>query len=171
MADKFYFYSKSKACAPGKGVNEYVGDPSKYTRLSVDFRRDLSNFHEYKFHYDGYTYNTIEHAFQARKIALVDPEKAFIFTVESGHVLGVSDGSVAQRNRKLAELDKESLKIWNEIKQQVMEDISKAKYVACAKARDVLKATGDAELWHIQQRKKPIRFVHLEEIRKELCDN
>ena len=42
------------------------------------------------------------------------------------------------------------------------------KYKACEEARIVLKATKDAELWHIVSRSKPVRFEHLEIIRSEL---
>lgn len=169
MSDKLYFYSKSKVCEPGKGVNEQVNDPEKYKNLKPYFRRILSNFHEYTFAYNDYYYNTIEHAFQACKIALVDSDKAFMFTIDSGSDLGRSDGVVAQQNRKLAILDKDQIKIWDQTKDNIMKEIAIAKYAACQEARETLLATQDAELWHIQMRKKPVRFVHLEEIRIELC--
>jgi predicted NAD-dependent protein-ADP-ribosyltransferase YbiA (DUF1768 family) len=174
MTDKLYFYSRSKDCTPGKGVNEVVSDPSKYAKLPINFRRVLSNFHVCKFVYSGsiggsrglpHMYNTIEHAYHARKIGMVDPEKALWFTVDSGHEIGASDGFVAQKNRKLIKLDEKTLKVWDSIKHDVMKEIAIAKYTACDEARVILEATGDAELWHIVVRKKPVRFVHLEEIR------
>lgn len=166
--DKLYFYSKSRAAKPGHGVNEIIMDPEKYTDLSPHFRRVLSNFHVYKFEYNGHSYNSIEHAFQACKIALVDPEKSLWFTSDNGHEIGMGDGAIAQKNRKLVKLDKDHLQLWDSIKDKVMKDISIAKYHACEEATHVLKATREAQLWHIVCRKPPVRFVHLEEIRSML---
>ena len=47
-----------------------------------NLRKILSNFHLYPFQYKEYTYNSIEHAFQSQKIALVSPEKTYLFTME-----------------------------------------------------------------------------------------
>ena len=165
--DRLYFYSKSADKKPGQGVNEFVSDPSKYTELAKikDFRKVLSNFHYCPFVFEGKTYNTIEHVFQSKKIALVDPIKASYFTRESGHPIGQGDGLTAQQNRKLVVLDKNSLLKWAQINDKIMEQAAIEKYKSCPEAMKVLKATGDAQLWHIVSRKKPVRFEHLERIR------
>jgi len=68
--DKLYYYSKSANKPVGKGVNEYIKDISKYKKLSEikNWRKILSNFHKYTFTYENKNYNSVEHAFQARKI-------------------------------------------------------------------------------------------------------
>lgn len=165
--DRFYFYSKSADKKPGKGVNEYVNDPNDYTELAKikDFRKVLSNFHYCPFVFEGKTYNTIEHVFQSKKIALVDPIKAGYFTRESGHIIGQSDGSVAQKNRKLVLLDKGNVVKWAKMSNQIMEQAAIEKYNQCPEAMNVLKLTGNAQLWHIVSRSQPVRFEHLERIR------
>jgi len=165
--DSFSFYSKSADKKPGKGANEFVSSPEKYTELSKikDWRKVLSNFHVSPFVFDGKTYNTIEHVFQSKKIALVDPIKADFFTLESGHEIGHGDGLVAQKHRKVVLLKKPDLDRWFQISGDVMERAAIAKFAQCPEAMNVLKLTGDAELWHIVSRKKPVRFFHLEKIR------
>lgn len=166
--DKLFFYSQSKDVYPGEGINEIVKDKSQYIELSKikDWRKILSNFHECKFKYEGYTYDTIEHAFQAKKISLVDKDKAYLFTVESGSNIGIGDGNVARKNRKLVILNENQLQQWNKIKEDVMYQISLEKYKVCEQAMDVLLKTNKAELWHVVSRSpNPIRFTHLEKIR------
>lgn len=133
-----------------------------------DWRRILSNFHVSPFTWNGYTWKSIEHAFQATKIAMVDLEKAKRFTIESGDQIGMGDGAMAQKNRKLGLLNKEQCLEWARKSMYVMEDIAEAKYMQCKEARAVLKATKGAELWHIVSRKPAVRFEHLERIRKML---
>lgn len=172
--DRLCFYSKSRDVPPGTGAGgEFVRDPAAYDALRSmpHWRRSLSNFDvDAPFEYDGLTYNSIEHAFQARKIRLVDPERARHFSLESGHEIGRGDGSVAQKHRKYVMLSKETIAAWNEMSNRVMVDVSKAKYCAPAneRSRRVLLATGNAELLHISRGKPPVRFVHLEEIREQI---
>ena len=168
--DKLFFYSKSKDAPVGKGANEFVESPTDYEKLGKikDWRKVLSNFHVSEFEYNGYTYRSIEHVFQAMKIAIADPEKALLFTVESGNAIGLGDGGVAQKNRKLVKLSDSQLLKWEFMKDQVMEDAAIEKYKASSEARKVLKGTKDAELWHVVMRSKPFRFTHLERIRKNL---
>ena len=73
-----------------------------------------------------------------------------------------SNGS---KNRKIAILDKKNIIKWAQINNQVMEQAAIEKYKSCPEAMKVLKATGDAQLWHIVSRKQPVRFEHLERIR------
>jgi predicted NAD-dependent protein-ADP-ribosyltransferase YbiA (DUF1768 family) len=167
MTDKLYFYSKSRDLPPGKGVNEIVQNAEEYTELGKikDWRKVLSNFHVAPFEYDGYTWNTIEHVFQSKKIEIVDPQKALWFTIESGHEIGQGDGEVARKNRKLVKLSHNDLAKWATMRDKVMHDAAVDKYKACKEAATVLKATKCAQLWHIVSRSKPVRFVHLEQIR------
>ena len=97
--DTLFFYSKSKVVPPGKGKNEKIAHPELYQSLPNNFRQVLSNFHLCPFHFEGHTYNTIEHVFQAKKIALVDEEKASYFTIESGHAIGQQKTCLYQRSQ------------------------------------------------------------------------
>ena len=116
----------------------------------------------------GSLFNSIEHVFQSKKIELVDPVKAYYFTVESGHEIGLGDGAMAQKNRKLAVLKKADLDTWFWMSADVMKRAAMAKYTQCPAAAEVLRCTGNAQLWHVVPRKQPVRFEHLEEIRRVL---
>jgi ribA/ribD-fused uncharacterized protein len=173
IRDKLYFYSKSASVPPGKGTNEHVHelDIYIYKNLPLDFRRVLSNFHVAPFKFHGYTYNTIEHVFQGKKVELVDVKAAHRFTVESGDPIGLGDGAMAQKNRKLVMLSPEDLKKWDAIKWDIMKEAAREKYIQNPEAAKILLNTRDAELWHIVSRQKPVRFKHLEDIRLELSRN
>lgn len=168
--DKLYFYSKSKDVLPGKGANEVINKPELYKELAKisNFRKVLSNFHVCLFKYDGYTYKTIEHVFQAKKIAIVSDVDAYRFTIESNDPIGKGDGNIAQKNRKLIKLTPEQLAQWDKIKNKIMYESSLEKYKQCPEALHILKSTNNAQLWHIVSRSKPVRFIHLEKIRKTL---
>ena len=180
--DKIVFKSTSANKAPGKGVHESVADPSAYSDLAriKDFRKYLSNFDtscsfKWKGPYDKlYTFRSVEHAFQGAKIYRVDPVAGLRFTVESGDAIGLGDGAVAQRHRKLVKLTPSQLAAWGSVAQGYMTSATEAKYtqntggVACA----VLKATGVAELHHLVTKRgaasELVRFTHLEAIRASL---
>tara|TARA_Y100000389_G_scaffold204963_1_gene261315 strand:- start:6793 stop:7281 length:489 start_codon:yes stop_codon:yes gene_type:complete len=161
--DKFYFYSKSKNLPVGKGIHEEISDSYDDLNKINNWRRILSNFHESIFTYNGKKYKTIEHAFQAQKFP---SDISVLFEV--GNKIGDSDGNEARKNRKIKKLSKTELDIWNNKKDRIMYDISLQKYKSSDIAKNVLLNTKNAELWHIQPRQKPIRFHHLESIRKEL---
>ena len=177
--DKLYFNSKSADVAPGKGKGggkggghrEHVKHPPSYTKLRgmKNWRRVLSNFHEHPFEFEGERYNTIEHAFQSRKIAIANPAEALKFTMGSGHEIGQGDGVAARKNRKLVTLGLDQLALWDAQHMDVMARAAECKYQACAEAREVLMATHGAQLWHAQSRGgEPVRFTHLETIRARL---
>ena len=95
--DVLAFYSKSRDIAPGKGAQENTSDTYEDLASIKNWRKILSNFHCYPFKYGDYTYNSIEHVFQAIKIKLAAEEKAKWFTLESGHEIGQGDGALAQK--------------------------------------------------------------------------
>lgn len=166
--DKLFYYSKSKDVCAGRGVNEVVSDYDKYNELNKinNWRKILSNFHEYIFIYDGFKYKTVEHCFQSQKIKLVDKIMAHNFTIDSGHIIGLGSGDIARKNRKAVMLTKEQLQIWDNNKDAIMKNICYEKYKQCNEYRNILKLTQDAELWHIVMRSKyPLHTVYLEEIR------
>ena len=120
--DQLFYYSKSADKPAGKGTNEIAVDYNIYKELNKikDWRKILSNFYISEFTYDNKIYNSVEHAFQAKKIELVDKDKADWFCKNSGHIIGIGDGLIARKNRKLVILTSENLQIWNNIKHKIM---------------------------------------------------
>ncbi len=160
----------------GEGSGECNELNVTFKRLNKheNWRRVLSNFHVFPFEWNPYDsvekyhFNSIEHAFQYRKIALVDKNSAYSLTLDSGSELGLGSGLDARSVRKMVLLNSEQIKEWGLMSRIVMESASRAKYTQCKLARKILKSTKNAELWHHVTRSKPERFVHLELIRSEL---
>jgi ribA/ribD-fused uncharacterized protein len=149
--DKLFYYSKSAHKRAGKGVNEFVSNYSDYDDLNIftDWRKMLSNFYESEFIYEDKTYYTVEHAFQAKKIELVDKDKAYWFCKESMNDIGCNkNGLIARKNRKLVILNGGALAVWNEIKHNIMEEILLCKFTQNTMLQNVLLLTNNAILLH-----------------------
>ena len=171
IEDRLYFFSGSADRPPGEGVHERVADTTRYAVLAGvrHWRRMLSNFWPAEFVLGERTYRTVEHAFQAAKIALVDPVLAERFALESGTELARGDGAAARRHRKLVLLDDVQLRRWDECKNVAMRDAMRAKFSRHAPLRAVLLATCPEELWHGTGRGQPPARIHdLERIRDAL---
>ncbi|WP_432827103.1 NADAR family protein [Dactylosporangium sp. CA-092794] len=169
--DRLYFYSGSADAPPGQGVHEHVADPGAYAALAAvrHWRRMLSNFWPADFRLGDRTYRTVEHAFQAAKIALVDPALAERFALESGADLAQGDGAAARKHRKIALLDEPRLRRWDETKHTVMRDAMRAKFAQHTDLQAVLRATAPAELWHgFGRGQPPMRMPDLESVRSAL---
>ena len=169
MNERLFFYSESADKDVGRGVHERVQDTSKYNELNKikDWRKILSNFYISPFIYENKTWRSVEHAFQSRKIALQDKEKAEWFHIESGHEIGQGDGIIARKHRTLVFLSKENIQKWNSMKSQRMKEILMAKFSQNELCLKTLLHTKDAELWH-SVRSPPIRQIELESVRSEL---
>jgi ribA/ribD-fused uncharacterized protein len=171
IEDRLYFFSGSADVPPGQGVHERVAVPASYAALAAvrSWRRMLSNFWPADFTLGQRTYRTVEHAFQAAKIALVEPSLAERFALESGTELARGDGATARKHRKLVLLDDAQLRRWDERKHAVMRDAMRAKFTRHEPLRAVLLATLSAELWHGTGRgQPPMRIDDLEAIRDAL---
>ena len=171
IGDRLYFFSGSADLPPGQGVHEGVADPGRYAALAGvrHWRRMLSNFWPADFMMRERTYRTVEHAFQAAKIALVDPALAERFALESGTELARGDGAAARKHRKLVLLDDAQLRRWDGRKHAVMREAMHAKFSRHEPLRAVLLATLPAELWHGTGRGQPPARIHdLETIRDAL---
>ncbi|ORZ38980.1 hypothetical protein BCR44DRAFT_35341 [Catenaria anguillulae PL171] len=85
--DQLEFYSQSPDVPPGQGRGEHVRNPSEYTALaSIQcWRNVLSNFHMSEFQWMGYTWPSVEHAYQGAKM-LVCSRDAFIAFSKEGKV-------------------------------------------------------------------------------------
>ena len=167
---KLYFYSKSADKYPGYGTNEYTNNTVKHNELSKikDWRKILSNFYVSQFKFNGYTWNTAEHAFQSSKINLVNKTKVYTFTVDSKTKLGTGDGLAARKKRKLVLLNKTDLQKWENIKLSTLTKILCAKFTQIKIANRVLKLTKNSELWHGARGIPSTRQLHLEKIRSSL---
>jgi ribA/ribD-fused uncharacterized protein len=171
VEDRLYFFSGSADEPPGRGVHEQVADTARYVGLAGvrHWRRMLSNFWPADFTIEGHTYRTVEHAFQAAKIALVNPTLAERFALESNTELSRGDGAAARKHRKLVLLDDAQLRQWDEHKHATMREAMHAKFAAHEPLRAVLLATLTAELWHGTGRGQPPTRIHdLETIRATL---
>jgi ribA/ribD-fused uncharacterized protein len=168
--DRLFFHSGSADRAPGEGVHELVADPSVYAALAKipNWRKMLSNFWVAELRWNGLTYRTVEHCFQAAKIALADPTLAREFALESQSALARGDGVAARKQRKLVMLDPRQLAQWDREKHAVMQSAMRAKFTQHPELMAVLRATGDAQLWHGTGRgAKPQRIYDLEAVRAE----
>ena len=167
--DTLYFFSKSKDVLPGKGCNEFVNDIEEYKDLAniKDWRKILSNFYIYPFEYDGKRWNTAEHAFQSKKIEIVDKETSFLFSLDSNSDLSKGNGEVARKHRKIKLLSLSQQKEWNSIKHKVLYAILFEKFTQCEIARIVLTETKHSILTH-SVRSHPIRQYELEKVRELL---
>ena len=182
MQDILFFHSKSAPVLPGKGVHERVSRPYPTLSANPHWRRALSNLWVSPFTYiDGYRYNSVEHCFQAQKLAIpygnsrssgsfvpFEHCKAFEFTMDSLSPLGVADGAAAQALRKSVLLTTHERFVWEKEKEEVMAQAQFAKFSQNPSLRAVLLATGDAELWHAAARQKPSRMLSLERVRSAL---
>ena len=168
--DQLFYYSKSEDKPAGKGTNEIAVDYNIYKELNKikDWRKILSNFYISEFTYDNKIYNSVEHAFQAKKIELVDKDKADWFCKNSGHIIGIGDGLTARKNRKLVILTSENLQIWNNIKHKIMEDILFAKFTQVPIAKQVLLLTQNAILLHGTKGIPITRQYELENVRNKI---
>jgi ribA/ribD-fused uncharacterized protein len=173
LTDRLFFHSASADRPPGAGRHESIADPLAYAVLASipNWRKMLSNFWVAELVFDGLTYRTVEHCFQAAKIALADPTLAREFALESQSELAQGDGVAARKQRKLVLLDPEQLARWDREKHIVMQSAMRAKFTRHAALRNVLLATGDAQLWHGTGRgARPQRIWDLEAIRSEVAE-
>lgn len=171
MGDRLFYYSGSADRPPGDGIHESVRDKTEYAVLykTPHWRKMLSNFWMADFVINGKTYRTVEHCFQAAKIALADETLANTFSLESGSVLAKGDGGAARSARKLVLLSDKQLSEWDAGKHKVMQAAMHAKFVQHADLAKVLLATGSAELWHRAGRgQQPQRVYDLEAVREAL---
>lgn len=95
--------------------------------------RFLSNFFESRFEYEGISYTTAEHAFQQAKT--LDPEWKQI-------IRSCPTPALAKRAGRSVKLRSD----WEEVKDQIMEDILRAKFTQNSYVLRALINTGDEEL-------------------------
>jgi hypothetical protein len=173
MNDRFQFFTASRDVAPGKGTGERITTDFDYSELAATpkWRTILSNLSDVccdpeggepkGFKWAGYTWRTVEHAFQAEKFR-TNPNDMYKFTMECDPT---TDGYWARKQRKMIELNRAQRMHWDSIKREVLEQLWREKFTQDPKARAVLLATGDAELWHFAPRLPADRWIELEGLR------
>ena len=172
--DILCFYSGSADKSPGKGIGEYVSDISIYSELEEipNWRRMLSTlWSEEPFVYGGATFTSTEHALMRDKFLSVGFKNvSWTFERESKTDIGLGNGLLARKNRKIKIMTQEQLEHWENIRRDRKKEIYRARYGKglCNKA---LLFTRSAQLWSRGPRIKPIRCTTLEEIRCEMLNN
>lgn len=154
----FVFYSKSANKPPGKGANERVckGDFSVLKNYD-DWRKKLSNFWMCEFVIDGVTWRSVEHYYQASKFK--NGNTALFEKIRSCETPHEAKKLGGKRNKcdddffTSGRCDEEMYKA------------QYAKFTQNDELREILKSTGDVELWHYMRGGKLVRFVGLEKIR------
>jgi predicted NAD-dependent protein-ADP-ribosyltransferase YbiA (DUF1768 family) len=177
MADKLFFYSKSKNVDAGLGTNEIVFDKSLYSNLNniPNWRHMLSNFWISPFECNGFTYNTLEHWYHSRKFPR-NPGFQFKFTLESnsefcrdpamakaaGGKSGMYKGKLL-RNKNITADPSFFIKENND---KVFIVGMFCKFTQNEKLKTMLLNTRNAELWHpVPRSPVKIRFTYLEKVR------
>jgi predicted NAD-dependent protein-ADP-ribosyltransferase YbiA (DUF1768 family) len=172
MKPQLFYFSKSADKKPGQGSNETLGsyEPTYLEELATipHWRKILSNFYEGIFEFEGKHYQTVEHCFQGEKISGVNSELGELFTIESDSKYSRGGGEMARRQRKMVMLNPSELFEWNQRKDILLERILRAKFTQVKRARQVLIATREAELWHGARGVPKARQLSLEKIRNDL---
>jgi predicted NAD-dependent protein-ADP-ribosyltransferase YbiA (DUF1768 family) len=181
--DVLFFHSKSARAPPGKGVHERTTRPYPTLAANPRWREALSNFWVSPFQYtDGRRYNSVEHCFQAQKLKIpVGPMRShggdppplerqlwYSLTMDSFTRVSQADGAAARGMRKDILLSQAEIAYWDSQKEEVMAAAQFAKFSQNGALRDILIATGDAELWHGAARQRPARMWSLERVRAAL---
>ena len=143
---------------------------NKYLYLSQvpNWRKILSNFWVAPFESGGLKWNSVEHMYQGYKINVADPQKAGLFSLNSGSELSRGGGEMARQNRKMVPLSPDQLRQWNGMIDGVMYTAMYAKFSQNPDMKQVLLLTQDAELWHGAPRIPKTRQYPLEQVRAQI---
>lgn len=167
--DCLVFHSKSADHVPGKGAHEKVARPGDYVALSKikKWRERMSNFAHWHFarkmrNVKGnptWTFDSVEAAFQAEKIALADEKKAQRFCAHGFGGHGWT-GAEARGQRKLVRLNKEQLAQWDGMSADIMKELHEQRVQEDSVLSRILSLTGTARLLHLERiRGKPSNLV------------
>lgn len=181
--DRFMFFSGSKDVAPGKGVDEFVNDPSMYQELAQikDWRKKLSNFWMQPFEVDDLTWNSVEHYYQGSKFREGHPEFFQEFSVESGSDISKDPALAKAAGGKTGVSKGKQIRPKNitvdpgfftpENQKEIFQTAMLNKFSQNEDLLQALLATGDAYLQH-KTRGIPLhRVMVLEEVRSILGES
>ena len=173
MEDQLCFFSQSADKAPGQGCRETVVDAARYRELSDtrNWRRVLSNFHHSQAPIPWFdrTFRSVEHAYQYTKLRIAHGVEAEALTLESGSRLATGEaGAHIKQAGRSVHLTADKLRLWDQIRLEVMEQLVAAKAEACWLFRTVLLGTHPAQLWHLRPRQSRQRWQWMECLRESL---
>jgi len=178
--DTLEFYHRSVDLAPGKGRGE-CGD-TLYPGLGrkTNWRQQLSFHDEAEFTCDGKHFppdskwKTLEHYYQASRLALHDPVFANLLRVGELHGDGsgvyaskLSMGATGLHKYVVKLTDAEQLE-WDAIKETIWLNGARAKFTQNEDKKNLLCATKTARLMYSVRGKPSSRLTHYETVRSEL---
>ena len=191
----FQFYSRSPNKVPGKGSGEKIPSDAEKRFVNLKaikgWRKVLSNFYIGEpLQYDGHTWASVEHLYQALKFKKNNPDFYAKFSIESkspfsklpgmakaaGGKTGIftihkKDDDGKKRTEKIilrGENIKADADFWDR-KETAMETALRSKFMSDGLPKDVLIKTLDAKLIHYLGRGKGSQtWNHLMKIRKEI---
>lgn len=187
MVSVFVYYSKSANVKPGKGSGEYLNIGDDFTELSPikDWRKMLSNFYISPFIVDNNDWNSVEHFFHAVKFRNgknYDYYKTFalsgnrpwsidpIYAKQAGKAGRVSGVTGKIYDKKIGDykIPKDvTLRTdfyTNKIDKKSESIAFLVKFTQNEELKNMLLATGDAELFHYVGRGKP--NLHMKNLMK-----
>ena len=174
------YYSKSKDLYPGMGSGESIKKERKedFKELSKikDWRKKLSNFHIQPFTYDGLTWNSVEHLYQASKFKNNNPDFYKLFSIESqteiskypeiakaaGGKSGKYKGKLIRPNNIIIDQD-----FFNK-DNKIMFHALYSKFSQNKDLLDILKKTKDAKLIHFMRGHPYMTMIDLMKVRQIL---
>ena len=168
--DTLQFYAFSADRPAGQGTGEHVQDPTKYNELNNirHWRRMFSSlWANDPFIYKNRTFKSHEHTYQASKYFANNMINVFNeFSIESNTEL--SKMNPVKLPKRYINLTAEQIRIFEQQKNELKDEIYKAKYTINSGPGKALIATKNANLINYGRRIKKIRNVRLERIRDEL---
>ena len=132
LYDELHFYAFSANNNAGKYKKDIVNDPCKYDELNKinNWRQMFSSFWTNDpFVYEGNTYLSYEHAYQASKFKINGfDEFAYKFTLESEDEISRLKGKAVQKAGRNIILNAEQIKNWDANVGQIKQKIYAAKF-------------------------------------------
>ena len=170
--DVLQFYAFSADKPAGMGIGDVVSDFSAYDELNKikDWRKMFSSYWSNSpFIFNGRTYMSFEHAYQASKF-LINGYIEFgnKFSLESNDNISKMIGKDVQKAGRIVKLNNKQIEYWDENMRKIKDQIYRAKFTITSLPGTALIATNDAHLINAGPRIKRIRCVRLEQLRSEL---
>lgn len=168
--DTLQFYAFSSDKNAGYGTGDIVKDASIYQELNKikNWRQMFSSrWIGNPFKYNGFTYLSYEHAYQAAKYKINGyDEIAHKFCLESNNTLSLIDE--AHKHNKDIIFTKKEIKNWDENIDKIKDELYHAKFTHLSWPGRALMLTQNAILINAGPRIRKIECTRLMKIRKEL---
>ncbi len=169
--DVLQFFAFSADKPAGNGAGDKVNDKSIYKELNniKNWRKMFSSFWAESFEFNGCTYLSFEHAYQAAKFEINGYNKiAHSFTLESEHPTSVLKGKQVQKAGRQVTLNGDELEKWSANMRSTKKSIYRAKFTLDTTPGKALISTKNAQLINYGPRIRKIRCTRMETLRDEL---